>query len=421
MPEPKTTLRFPRRFLWGAATSAHQVEGGLHNQWTVWELENAKALTKQAEYKIAHLPIWNEIKDQATDPNNYISGVAIDHFNKYEADLDIARAMNLNTFRFSIEWSRIEPTEGAWDPAAIEHYRQYITAMKKRGLEPMITLYHWTTPVWFAEKGGFENPSNIRYFVRFAEKILMELGKDLRYITTINEPDTVASHGYVTQEHPPQTHSYFKAFMVYRNLLTAHRQIHKIARGMSRRYKVGFSKSYAHVRAGDDTWQTRLAVRADQWFRDDLVLWYVGRRNDFIGVNYYFSDRHVGFKIDNENENINDLGWDMRPLDLEHVLTRLGSRHRQPIIITETGVADMHDTHRVKWLSQTIQAVHAAMEKGVRVDGYLHWSLFDNFEWAFGRWPRFGLIEINYKTLTRKPRPSAKWYANAVKHFRDVK
>ena len=418
MPEPKTTLRFPKRFLWGASTSAHQVEGGLHNNWTVWELENALALTKQAEYKIAHLPIWPEVKAEATDPDNYISGQAIDHFNRYEEDFDIARDMNLNAFRFSIEWSRIEPTEGAWDPAAIEHYRQYILAMKKRGLEPMVTLYHWTTPVWFDEKGGFENPSNIQYFVRYAEKILMELGGELRYITTINEPDTVASHGYVLQDHPPQTHSYFKAFIVYRNLLLAHRRIHKIAHSMSRRYKVGFTKSYAHLRAADDRWQTRLGVRLDYWLRDDLVLWYVGRRTDFLGVNYYFSDRHVGFKIENENENINDLGWEMRPKDLEHVLTRLANKRKLPIIITESGVADLHDQYRINWLSQSLSAIHAAMQSGANVVGYMHWALFDNFEWAYGRWPRFGLVEIDYKTLKRKPRPSAKWYAKAVKHFR---
>jgi beta-glucosidase len=418
MQDSKISLRFPKRFLWGAATSAHQVEGGLHNQWTVWELENAKALTKQAEYKIAELPIWKEIKNEALDPDNYISGQAIDHFNRYEADFDIAQKMNLTAFRFSIEWSRVEPTEGSWDPAAIEHYRQYIAALKRRGLEPMMTLFHWTVPVWFAEKGGFENPANVKYFVRFAEKVLIELGKDLRYITTINEPDTVVSHGYITQEHPPQTHSYFKAFMVYRNLLFAHRQIYKLAHKMSRRYKVGFSKSYAHLRAADDRWQTRLGVRLDYWIRDDLVLWYVGRRNDFLGVNYYFSDRHSGFKVDNENENINDLGWEMRPKDLEKVLLRLGKRRKEPIIITETGVADRNDSYRVAWLSQTITAVYNAMNKGVQIDGYMHWSLFDNFEWAFGRWPRFGLVEIDYKTFERKPRISAGWYAKAVKHFR---
>ena len=420
MPDPKTTLRFPRRFLWGASTSAHQVEGGTHNQWTVWELENAMALSKQAEYKIAHLPIWPEIKDQALNPDNYISGQAIDHFNRYEEDFDIAASMNLNAFRFSIEWSRIEPSEGTWDPAAIEHYRQYILALKKKGLEPMVTLYHWTVPVWFSDKGGFENPANVKYFVRYAEKILMELGAELRYITTINEPDTVASHGYITQDHPPQTHSFFKAFMVYRNLLTAHRRIHKMARGLSRRYKVGFTKSYAHIRAGDDRWQTRLAMRLDYWVRDDLVLWYVGRRNDFLGVNYYFSDRHVGFRIANENENMNDLGWDMRPKDLEKVLLRLASRRREPIIVTETGVADMNDQYRITWLSQTIGAVHSAMQKGARIEGYMHWSMLDNFEWAYGRWPRFGLVEVDYDTLERRPRPSAKWYAKAVKHFRGI-
>jgi len=226
-------LHFPKRFLWGAAVCAHQVEGGQHNNWTVWELENAKSLAKAAEYKIGHLPIWPEVKRLATSPDNYVSGQAIDHYHRYEEDFDIMQKMNLNAFRFSIEWSRIEPREGVWDAAEIEHYRQYIQALKKRGLEPMLTLYHWTVPVWFAEKGAFARARNIDYFVRFAEKILEELGPDLHYITTINEPDTVATHGYWLLEHPPQRSNILEAFWVYRNHLKAHKIIYRIAHKQS--------------------------------------------------------------------------------------------------------------------------------------------------------------------------------------------
>lgn len=417
----KQPFHFPKRFLWGAATSAHQVEGNTHNQWTVWELENAKALAKQAEYKLVDIPAWERIKPEATRAENYVSGPAVDHYSRYEEDFDIVKKLHMNVFRFSIEWSRLEPEEGKWDVAEIEHYRQYLAALKKRGIEPFVTLYHWTVPTWFAAKGGFEKRSNVKYFVVFAERIMRELGKDIRYITTINEPDTVVGHGYFLQEHPPQSHSAIKGVMVYWNLLYAHRQIYTLGKKISRRFHIGFTKSYSYVYAGDDARMTRFAVRMDYLIRDDLILKYIGKKNDFIGVNYYFSDRYIGHSIKNENTNPNDLGWGMNPDHLEHVLTRLGSRRPNvPIFITESGVADEKDQYRKWWIAHTIQAMQNALRAGVRLEGYMYWSLLDNFEWAFGRWPRFGLVEIDYETLARTPRKSALWFGGVIKKLRGL-
>lgn len=413
--------KFPKNFYWGASTSSHQVEGNTHNNWSVWELENAKSLASAAQYKIDHLPIWPEVKAEASDPQNYVSGIAADHYNRYELDFDIAQKLNFNAFRFSIEWSRIEPKEGAWNVEAIQHYRDYILALKKRGLEPFITLYHWTVPTWFSDKGGFERARNIKYFVRFAEKMLQELGTELRYITTINEPDTVAVHGYITLEHPPQKHSYLKYFWVYRNLLKAHKEVYKLGKKMSRKYKIGFTKGYAWIRPGDERRWTKWVVRADFWVRDDVVLGYVGRKTDFIGVNYYFSDRHIGLGVKNDTKNVNDLGWEMRPEDLEHVLKRLAKRHKQPLIITESGVADRNDAHRQRWILRSLIAMDAAMKGGVELLGYLHWAHTDNFEWAYGRWPRFGLVEIDYdNNLKRRVRKSALWYGHVIKRMRGL-
>ncbi|HAC56072.1 TPA: hypothetical protein DCF80_01090 [Candidatus Saccharibacteria bacterium] len=414
MQQKDTPLAFPKRFFFGASTSAHQVEGNNHNNWSVWELESAKTLAKSAEYKLADLPVWDEVKDDAIDPDNYVSGEAIDHYSRYQLDLALAEKLNMNAFRFSIEWSRIEPEPGVWNREAIDHYRDYIREIKRRGMEPLPTLYHWTVPVWFSEMGGFEHKGNIKFFTRFAEKVIDEYHEDFRYITTINEPDTVISHGYITLDHPPQQRSYLKAFLVYRNLLRAHKAIYNYAHKKSRRLKVGFTKSYAWVRGGDDRLITRLAVRVDLWVRDDVVIRYVRRKCDFLGVNYYFSDRHIGVGINNENTKVNDLGWDMRPEDLKHVLIRL-KKWKKPIIITETGVADHKDEHRKWWIAQTLAAVHGAIHAGVDVFGYLHWSLLDNFEWAYGRWPRFGLIGVDYKNgLKRTVRPSAVWYGKLI-------
>jgi len=420
MAESSSPLRFPKRFLWGAATSAHQVEGNTHNNWTVWELENAKSLAHAAPHKMGDLPVWDEVKEEASRPENYVSTDAVDHYNRYELDFDIAKKLNFNCFRFSIEWSRIEPQEGVWDAHEIQHYREYIAALKKRGLEPVVTLFHWTMPTWFADKGGFERSSNVKYFVRYAEKVLDELGQDLRLITTINEPDTVVFHGYFTLEHPPQRHSARKGIWVYRNMLLAHKRVYKLAHRMSRRYKVGFTKSFAWIRLGDERRLTKWAARADFFFRDDLPLAYVGRSIDFIGMNYYFSDKRIGTKLDNETENLNDLGWVMRPDDMAHVLKRLG-RHGKPIIITESGVADRNDKYRKQWIMRSLQAISDSIADGVDVQGYIHWSLLDNFEWAYGRWPRFGLVAIDYENdMKRTVRKSALWYATVVKKLRGL-
>lgn len=430
-------LRFPKRFLWGAATAAHQVEGGTHNNWTVWELENAKSLAKAAEYKIGHLESWPHIKKFAQDPANYVSGKAIDHFNRYEKDFDILKKMNLNAFRFSIEWSRIEPEEGVWNVEAIEHYRRYITALKQRGLEPMMTLYHWTVPVWFAEKGAFARAKNIDYFVRFAEKVLLELGSELRYITTINEPDTVVALGYWLQEHPPYKHNLLQAFWVYRNHLKAHKRVFQLARRISRRFKVGFVKGYSHIKPADDRRLTRWMIRIDHALRDGAVLRYVGSKTHFIGVNYYFTDYYSGFRLlVGQNSHftedrirrplkksqvpVSDMGWGIEPENLEHVLKRLG-KYKKPLIVMETGVADHRDEFRKDWLNGTIRSVNNALAAGVDVQGYLHWSAFDNFEWAFGKWPCFGLIGIDYENgLQRVPRRSAVYYAALVKKARGL-
>ncbi|HET7630569.1 MAG TPA: family 1 glycosylhydrolase [Candidatus Saccharimonadales bacterium] len=417
-------LKFPKRFLWGASTSAHQVEGDTHNQWSVWELENARALASAAPHKIGYLDDWDDIKAQATDPNNYVSGLAADHFNRYEQDFDLLERMNLNAFRFSIEWSRIEPKEGQFDSGAIQHYRDYIKDLKKRGIEPFVTLYHWTVPVWFDQKGGFERGKNIKYFVRFAEKIFDELGPELKYVTTINEPDTVMGMGYVTAEHPPQKRAPLLGAWVYLNLLRAHKRIYKLARGRSRRFKVGWTKNYAFVRPKQQDWKSRLAVRLDFWLRDDLQLWFIGKKTAFIGVNYYFSDLRDGTKLIDHGPDTarSDLGWEMLPDDLELVLKRVGGkRHKLPLIVTESGVADADDKYRKWWLAHSLKAIDNAIKAGIRVDGYLHWSLLDNFEWAYGFWPRFGLVAVDYPTQKRQLRPSAKWYGQVVKQMRETK
>lgn len=411
--------KFPKRFLWGAAMSAHQVEGGNHNQWSVWELENAKSLAAQAEYQYGDLDNWNEIKTAARNPDNYVSGNASDHFSRYKTDIAIAKKLNMNALRFSVEWSRIEPHEGRWDSAMIGHYKEYVAELRKQGIEPVVTLFHFTLPVWFSEMGGFEKRANVKFFTRFAEKILSELGADITYVITINEPEVYVFESYYLGHWPPALMSKRKSYRVMNNLAYAHNQVAKLIHSLNRRYKVSIAKNSNYFYSGDTAKLSIESSKVMQYFQDDYFLKKVIKTCDFIGMNFYFSNRVYGYRVHSPNERVSDMGWDMSPSDIEHALERLWVKYEKPIIITENGCADVSDVKRQWWLSQTIGALQRSLEAGVDLRGYLHWSLIDNFEWDKGRWPRFGLVEVNYATMSRKVRRSAIRYGEFIKKISD--
>ncbi len=414
------TVSFSKHFLWGASTAAHQVEGNNHNQWSVWELENAKTRAAQAAFQLDEFPNWSAIKAQATDPDNYVSGALADHYTRYEEDFAMLSAMHMNAYRFSIEWSRIEPQEGQWDAAEIAHYKQYIRALKKRDIEPVMTLFHFTLPIWFAEKGGFSKRANIQYFVRFAEKIVSEIGPDVRYIITINEPEVYAYESYAGHDWPPAESSRLKMWRVLNNLAVAHKRVAKRLHAMNRRYKVSFADNVTFYYPGDDARLSHLSADFIQYWANHYVVRKFVKSCDFLGVNYYFTHRFYGYRIHDPEEKVSDLHWDMHPGDIEYVLERLQRDYKLPIMITENGLADENDQYRRWWLEETIKAMQRAMKGGVKLIGYLHWSLMDNFEWAYGKWPRFGLAAVDYKTGKRTLRPSALWFGRVIKKIRGV-
>lgn len=417
----KPGLQFPKRFLWGAATAAHQVEGGTNNQWTVWELENAQTKAAQSEYQYGDLQHWPDIKKDAKSPANYVSAALGNHYDTYERDFDLLESMNMNAYRFSIEWSRIEPEEGAWDAAAIDHYKRYIAELKRRQIEPVMTLFHFTLPTWFAERGGFEKRANVKYFTRFAEKAVTELGRDVRFIITINEPEIYAYESYYLGAWPPARQSKVMWWRVINNLAAAHKQASKAIHTLGRHHRVAIAKNSCYFYAGDDAWLSRASAAVMQYFKDDYVLKKFVRSSDFIGVNYYQSSRVYGYRVHNPDVELNDLGWDMQPADIEFVLERLHAKYHLPMMITENGLADATDEKRQWWISQTLLALRRAMDRGVQLEGYLHWSLLDNFEWDKGRWPRFGLAAVDYTTGERTLRPSAVWFGRVIKRLKEGK
>lgn len=410
MPQ-RQLLKFPKNFLWGVTTSAHQSEGGNHNQWSVWELENARSLAARSEYEYGDLENWDNIAAEAKNPDNYVSATAVGHYDCYEKDFALAQKMGLNTWRFSIEWSRIEPTEGVWSAEAIKHYKAYIAALKAHQLEPVVTLFHFTLPVWFAQKGGFEKRSNVKYFVHYVDKLMEELGAStVRYVVTVNEPELYAYNSYYEGLWTPNETSKTKLYKVLTNLAYAHNHIAKILHEKNRRYRVGVAKGVSYAYAGDSAWLSNQSAAMLQFVKDDFFIKKVIKSSDFLGVSYYYSSRVYGYRTHNPDKEVSDVGWSLQPEHLELVLKRLYERYKKPILVTENGVADGADSRRKQWLARTIVAMQKATDSGVELIGYLFRGLYDDFDWDRGFWPHYGFFEVDRVTKKRIPRPSALWY-----------
>lgn len=410
---------FPKDFFWGVSTAAHQVEGGNYNQWTVWELQNAAGLAKTAHRRMGHLSNWEDIKPLAENPNNYISGKGVDHFRRYAEDFDLAKSLNFNAFRFSVEWSRIEPEEGQWNEEAIEHYRTYIRELKARGLEPFMNIWHYTLPVWFDQRGGFIKRSNLTYFERFVAKLEKEYADQLKYVITINEPNVYTVFSSFTDKWKPNHPGLVNAIRTYLNLATAHKRAYQILKAQKPTLQIGMAAQLGNIQAKrphnmfDEIITKVMRFIWNWWF-----LTYTKRYHDFIGFNYYYTDYFKGTKRVNPRVPLSDLGWYMEPEGLYPILLRLWARYKKPMIVTENGLADSQDKNRQWWLEESIVAMERALSEGVDIRGYFHWSLLDNFEWADGWWPKFGLVAIDREHgMKRTMRPSATWYAERIKNL----
>lgn len=419
---------FPEGFKWGSATSAHQVEGGNHNDWTEWE---------QSESRIKGL------KSKGLNPADFISGKACDSYNRYEEDFDIAKKLNQNIHRFSIEWSRIEPEEGRFDSVAMQHYKKVVKALRDRGIEPMVTLWHFTNPIWFAEKGGWLNPKAPEYFTRYAKYVVDNLKNEVGLWITFNEAFTIyAAFTKLNAEWPSRGRGIFNFFKIRRTIARAHilayKEIKKIyektlhdspfpaakkipdknsisddSNRTSHNVEVGIVENNVYIPASKNFLVTQLRrvykhIRNFYFFGNNTTYY------DFIGLNYYHMSKKPAFGEKNEivskQKFMEEMNWEIYPEGIYYVLKDL-SKFKKPIFITENGVADKTDKLRKKFIEGHLYWIWRAIQDGTDVRGYLYWSLLDNFEWAKGFAPRFGLVEIDYATLERKIRPSALEYA----------
>ena len=399
---------FPKSFYWGAATSAYQVEGDAVNaDWWHWEQQGGGTES---------------------------SGAACRHYEMFCADFDLAQELGHNAHRFSLEWSRIEPQEGVFSTPALEHYRQVVRALRERRLEPVVTLWHFTLPQWLAAQGGWFAPRARFYFLRFIENVLPVLGHQVRVWITINEPLVYAYFGYLKGTWPPQICSLPRAWALINQLARAHVSAYRLIHAWYRDQglsspRVSIAKNCQAFTACTGRWQDRLAVKLRNSLFNLYILNILVRKKslDFIGVNYYTRQvAHVQKKnlmnllLDScegahDPREKNSIGWDVYPEGLGMLLQMLGRKYRLPLFITENGICTTDDGRRWRYIQTHIREVQKAREAGIEVIGYLYWSLLDNYEWEKGFAPRFGLVEVDYRTYERRVRESGRLFSQVCR------
>jgi beta-glucosidase len=425
--EPGPAARRPNRFLWGAATSAHQTEGGNdRNDWWAWEA------------------IPRKIADGTR------SGAACLSWERWEEDLDLVRGLGLNAYRFSIEWSRVEPEVGRYDEAALGHYRAVLEGCRVRGITPLVTLHHFTNPTWFAALGGWEDAKNLPHFVRYARLMGERYGDLVDRWITVNEPEVLGFYAYDSGSFPPGVKDRSRALVVIANLLEAHglaahalKETDRVdADGDGVAALTGAAKHWVLLepRSRWSPLDRFVASAQHRVFNVAVARALAGgpiefsipgaravRRevgalqgsSDFLGVNYY--TRWMVSLLGKEPRSArrgaptNDLGWEIYPEGLERALHECAA-FGLPMLVTENGIADAVDRWRPDFIRASLEALNRARAAGLDIRGYFHWSLMDNFEWADGHLGRFGLYETDFEHPEgpRVKRPSAGVYAQEV-------
>ncbi|MCL5421947.1 MAG: family 1 glycosylhydrolase [Nitrospirae bacterium] len=403
------------KFLWGVATSAFQLEGSPYADWTSWD----------------------EILNENPDVTN--------HYTLYKEDLNLLKELGVNAYRFSLEWSRIQPKENSWDDLSIAHYQEIINILLENNIEPMVTIHHFTHPLWFVKKYPWHEDASMGKFLSYTERLVSAI-KGVKYWITFNEPYVLLLGGYLEGCMPPGIRDAGLAIKALKNILACH--------GMA--YDIIHSKipdamvSVAHNMAALAPWRRwnpldRLLSKIAKYFYNHSLLdvFMTGNLNikfpftkeiniavpikdklDFFGVNYYtrvhmrFNPfKKMGAELrhrDIDGYGLTDMGWEIHPHGLEKVL-RYASKLNVPLIITENGIATHDNEKKIKFMKRHIDVLERCIKDGIDVRGYFYWSLIDNYEWLQGLDARFGLYRIDFDTLRRSPTNAAAYYSYLIK------
>lgn len=412
----QATFHFPRGFLWGTATAAHQVEGNnINNNWWAWEQEPGRIIRGQK------------------------SGLACDWWGgRWREDLDRAAEAGQNAHRMSIEWSRIQPAPDRWDEDALDNYRQMIRGIVERDMIPMITLHHFTDPLWLAEKGGWENEVAVDYFIPYVKKVVEALREYVTLWVTFNEPNTLITEAYIRGNFPPGKHEIGATLKAATNLVRAHAAAYRAIHNLQPQARVGIAIHYRDLvpakswspldRSVTSLLSTFFNTLFPQAITTGLLRVSIWRRRvpeakntqDYLGLNYYTREL-VAFDLLRANElfsrhyfrpeaKLSSTGFIANEPEGMFRAIKWALQYKLPIFITENGVEDTEDHLRPRYLVQHLHQVWRAVNFNYPIKGYFHWSLVDNFEWERGWTQRFGLWELDPQTQARRKRPSADLY-----------
>ena len=399
--------QFPQDFTWGVATASHQIEGNNNNNWS--DFERRTGLEQS---------------------NN-----ACEHWTRWREDFELIEHLGVKSYRFSVEWSRIQPEKGSWNEDALNQYSDMIDDLIAKGIKPMVTLHHFSHPIWFEEIGGFYQQENISHWTEYCKKVFTKLNPKVKDWCTVNEPEVFSIMGYYMKMFPPGKVSIFKTIKVMKNMLNAHSQTYHTLKQLNPDSRIGLAKNvtlfdplrrwniihWLTAGALNYIWNGAIisALSKGRMFGSKIN----GAKNsfDFIGLNYYthaltspFIPQKVGVQLPKrEHEIMTEFGYVMYAEGLERSV-KLLSKLNVPIEITENGVADSDDSIRPVHLKRHIWCISEIIKRGYDVRSYYHWSLMDNFEWAEGYKLRFGLYHVDYKTQERTLKQSGKDYQKIV-------
>jgi len=410
-------LNFPQNFLFGTAVASYQVEGGIYNNdWTIWE---------------------NKSNSVCVEPCNE----ACKHYEMLDQDIDLLKNLGIKAFRFSIEWSRVEPTEGIYNIDAINHYVDKAKKLIANNITPIITFHHFTTPEWLFKKDSWLNPNADKYFDNYVEKLMEYLPNEINYFNTINEPGIFAFFGYFsTNKFPPGIANETKFIKASENIMSAHKKALKTIKKYNQNAKVGMTHALQEWEDDDNNkLKEYLKYHLEDKFLDASI------DDDFIGLQTYTVVRYpksillhlfnslllnIGFirkfilpriiqifagrnGVITKDTRTTKMGYEYRPEAVLYNLKRLKKIFPdKDIFITENGIATDNDDERIEFVTTVLKDVHKFQSEHNNVIGYLYWSLLDNFEWDLGYQMNFGLVEINKETYERVPHKSAFWFGN---------
>ena len=381
---------FPDGFLWGTATAAHQVEGGnWNNDWWAWEHDPASPCVEP-------------------------SGDACDHWHRWPDDVALLAGLGFDTYRFSIEWSRVEPEDGEWSRVALDHYRRMCEVCRELGVEPVVTLHHFTTPRWVSAAGGWSDRATADRFVRFAERVAGHLGDAVAWVCTFNEPNWVVTNGWFLGMWPPGRKSdRAGGAAATETILDAHRRSVEAVRAAAG-VPVGLTLSMTDIQAaegGESRRRRMLGYMEDPWLE-------AARTDDFLGVQVYtrFVVGPDGPLPPEPGARTTLMGYEFWPEALEACLRRAWvATGGVPMLVTENGIGTDDDEERIEYVTRALAGVRRCLDDGLDVGGYFYWSLLDNFEWVYGYRPTFGLVAVDRESQVRTPKPSAAWLGGVAK------